>query len=124
MAPLLFFLRLEDVALEQIRLGLLPVDHLEDLLSAVLDLVHALLEDIHAALHAADLILAGASHRALAPEERGAAGLIQFLQRSADILQQAMLLPFGRQAFQLGVDRAQIAHVTVERLAGPCELLV
>ena len=122
LAPLLFFLRLEDVALEQIRLALLPLDHLEDLLSAVLDLAQALLEEVHAAAHAADVILAGASDRAVAPEELGSADLIELLQRSAHVVQQAMLPPFGRQAFQLGVDRAQIAHETVELLAGLREL--
>jgi hypothetical protein len=122
LAPLLLFFRLENVALDQIRVLQLLLDLFEQGLSAILDLAQLLLEDVDAAPHAADVILARATSRAVAPEELGSTELAELLQRTAHVVQQSMLLAFGRQAVQLAVDRAEIAHETVELLAGLCEL--
>ena len=59
----------------------------------------------------------------VAPEEFGAAACVELIERTADVLQQAMLFAFGREAVELGVDRAQLAHETVELLAGSREKL-
>ena len=40
---------------------------------------------------------------------------------SEEPLQQAMLLAFGREAIELCVDRAHLAHQAFELLAGLCE---
>jgi len=63
-----------------------------------------------------------AGGRPVAPEQRRAADLGELPERPARFSQQLVLPALGRQLLELAVDRAQIAHESVEPLLCLCEL--
>ena len=116
LAQLFLFLCLEEIVLEHTGLVFLLRDFLNQHLSPVLDHAHPLPEGFHAPACAAHVLLA-CGRRAVAPEELGAAGLAELIERTARVAQQPVLPALGAQAFELGVDCAQVTDETVELLA-------
>ncbi len=96
-------------------------DPLDQLLPPVLDGADLLPEGFGTAPRATDLVVAG-GRAAIAPEEPGAAGLAQLLERLARIREQPVLFALRRQGGELGVDRAQVRHEAVELRAHLGEL--
>ena len=81
--PLLLFLRLEDVVLEQERAALVLFDLGDEALAASVDFADALLERLDLLADPAELFGTGARRRAtVAPEQAGPAELTELVERS------------------------------------------
>ena len=106
----------ENVPRDEIRVVLLNLDLVEDRMATSFDLVEALLERVEATANEPNVIAAITPGSAPSPEEIGCAHVVEFIERGASILQQAVLATFRSQAIELEIYGPQIADEVIESL--------
>ena len=122
LAPLLGFLGVEEILLEDLHDLLQAANRIDDLLAAAVDLVQPRLERVQALAGQAHEFIALLAGQPFAPEQGRRAAFAELRERVAGLAQQVVLFALGGDRFQLAVHGGQVRDQAVQFPVGLVQL--